>query len=162
MPDCKRIDLSNLGWDLSMNSRFLFLANFLALLALDCEVVLLPHYLTPVNLKQMAEDYHLSAIITAFDLAPSTRQELSISLLDSRFMILTSGSRGSPKGVAHHWKNLLEAADGFKQHFGLSQLNWGQSLPLFHVAGLMSFFSPLFCSRKLCNGPSFCCSKLSR
>ena len=138
-----------------------FLANFLALLALDCEVILIPHYLTPSHLQRLTQESHLEALITSFELSSFPAPELSISLENSRFVILTSGSRGSPKGVVHHWKNLKQGTQGFQEHWGLDKLSWGQSLPLFHGGGLMSFFRPFFAKGSYVTARPFSVDKLN-
>ena len=123
------------------------LTNFLALLALDCEVVLLSPHLPPAALEQLRRQYRLRAIVDdSINCARyrGPRPQLSISELDSRFVVLSSGSMGDAKGIVHCWQNLRDAASGFSRHFQLDQLHWGHSLPLFHVGGLMSFFRPFF------------------
>ncbi|MCY4644670.1 MAG: AMP-binding protein [Bacteriovoracales bacterium] len=131
-----------------------FLANFLALLGQDCEAVLLADHLSPDQVGKMKRDFSLDAVISTFErerdepakttMEPDPELSLSISEEDSRWVVLTSGSGGKPKGVVHHWKNLEESARGLKAHFHLPRLSSGQTLPLHHVGGLMSFFRPFF------------------
>ena len=113
-----------------------FLTDFFALSCLDCEVVLLP----PHN----GNDFDLDHIVADFNMGAFAKEKLSLSWEDSRFVVLTSGSEGGPKGVVHNWRNLREASQGFKQSMDLKSLTWGHSIPLYHVAGLMSFFRPFF------------------
>lgn len=56
-------------------------------------------------------------------------------------VIFTSGSSGTPKGVALSWGNLFYSAMGTNAFYDLSQEDtWLLNLPLFHVGGLMVAF----------------------
>ena len=128
------------------NGPLSFLINFFSLLCLDCEVVLLPSFMKGEKRKEFCQKYGLVKIVMDCDLKESEGKgnNLSLSWEDSRFVVLTSGSTGQPKGVVHHWKNLGEASEGFQDHFQLNRLDAGMTLPLFHVGGLMSFFRSFF------------------
>ena len=68
-------------------------------MAMNCEVVLLPGYLTAANRAQLAKDYQLSAMVDDFDLqAGEGPEELSLSWDDAHLVILTSGSGEVPRG----------------------------------------------------------------
>jgi o-succinylbenzoate---CoA ligase len=55
----------------------------------------------------------------------------------SRILIPTGGSSGQIKYAIHTWETLTSSIQGFRDHFGVKQVQAYCVLPLFHVSGLM-------------------------
>lgn len=64
-------------------------------------------------------------------------------------MIPTGGSSGQIRFAIHTWETLTASVKGFKQHFGLPQVNAFCLLPLYHVSGLMQFLRSFTSEGKL-------------
>ncbi len=58
---------------------------------------------------------------------------------DGGIMVPTGGSSGEIRFAVHCWTTLMAAVEGFRDYFGVDQVNSVCVLPLYHVSGLMQF-----------------------
>ncbi|PSB25920.1 2-succinylbenzoate--CoA ligase [Stenomitos frigidus] len=54
-------------------------------------------------------------------------------------LIPTGGTSGKIRFVIHTWETLMASVQGFREYFGVDQINSFCVLPLYHVSGLMQF-----------------------
>lgn len=63
---------------------------------------------------------------------------------NSEFGVFTSGSSGEKKIVFHNLSNAEKAYLSFEKFYQLGKMNWGMTLPFFHIAGLLTIFRCFF------------------
>lgn len=68
-------------------------------------------------------------------------------------MIPTGGSSGQIRFAMHTWETLMASVKGFRQYFGVEQVNSFCVLPLYHVSGLMQFMRSFTSGGKLAIAP---------
>jgi len=66
-------------------------------------------------------------------------ETLISSSVSSLILIPTGGSSGRIRFAIHTWETLMASVKGFRQYFGVDQVNSFCVLPLYHVSGLMQF-----------------------
>jgi o-succinylbenzoate---CoA ligase len=66
-----------------------------------------------------------------------------------QIMIPTGGSSGQIKFAIHTWETLSSSVWGFKEFYGVKQINSVCVLPLYHVSGLMQLIRSLLTDGKL-------------
>jgi len=78
------------------------------------------------------------------NIQPSAKENIhSLDLFQNYLMIPTGGTTGQLRFTVHDWKNLLTSTKTTQDFLNLSTLNAYNTLPLYHVSGLMPIIRAL-------------------
>ncbi len=118
--------------------------SLLALVEIGCGVVLLNNRLLERDRRHLIEISEATVVIkgvTPIRIPGSNGRKR----LDTEFILFTSGTSGTPKGVILNLRNFESNARASLKRLGLERGDrWLLTLPLFHVGGLAILFRSLF------------------
>lgn len=120
-----------------------FLYKLFAALISGQKVFLCNHYWKPEKLEEIQHRFDFNLIQDKKQNADNIEIDLS-KTISSEFVIFTSGSSDIEKGVVHTLSNTFYSFLGFQKFYSLDKVCFIQSLPLFHIGGLMSFFRSIY------------------
>ncbi|MBT7767731.1 MAG: AMP-binding protein [Bdellovibrionales bacterium] len=133
--------------DLDQHSMIITL---LALWQLEAVPVLLPRNLPSTKIPPLQQSLGLSALITAKGVTTYSSPSPLKLPLTTGVVIFTSGTSGTPKGVVLTKSGLLLSANSTIDLYQIKpQDNWGVTLPLSHIGGLMILIRTLVAGSSL-------------